>query len=284
MRTILVPIEGYQSDEAVLESALDLAGKFGSHVTALLGAPKPFVPVMHGASAMNFASVMADMEAHVQSMKLTATQVVADIAARRGVSLGAVTGSDTSPSIELVIEDGDETAIIVKHAPANDLVFFRREASEDGTFVTRALVKDVLEDSGRPLLLTSGRIASTFPTSAAIAWSGSAEGARAVAAALPFLAKAEKVSILTAATSRTDLSQGPRLAAYLSRHGIAAQTCAVSRVEDSVGQALHEAALSVSADLIVMGGFTRSRLRQTFFGGVTSALLANFQGTIFIAH
>lgn len=284
MRTILVPMQGYESDEPVLESALDLASKFGSHVTALLGAPRPFVPVMHGVPTVNMASVIADMGAHVQSMKRTATKMVADIAARRGVQLGAATGSDTSPSMELVIEDGDETAIVIRHAAANDLVFFDRGAFEDGLFVTRALVKDVLEDSGRPLLLTGGRIAPTFPTSAAIAWSGSAEGARAVTAALPFLAKAEKVSILTAASSRTDLTQGPRLAAYLARHGIAAQTCAVPHVENSVGQALHEAALSVSADLLVMGGFTRSRLRQTFFGGVTSSLLANFQGTIFIAH
>lgn len=284
MRTILAPIQGYQSDEAVLDSALDLAGKFGSHVTALLSAPRPFVPIMHGVPTVNVASVIANMEAQVQSMKRMATKMAADIAARRGVHLGAVTGSDTNPSMELVIEDGDETAIVTRHAATNDLVVFDRGAFEDGLFVTRALVKDVLEDSGRPLLLTSGRIASTFPTSAAIAWSGSTEGARAVTAALPFLVKAEKVSILTAATSRTDLTLGPRLAAYLSRHGIAAQTCAVPHVENSAGQALHEAALGVSADLLVMGGFTRSRLRQTFFGGVTSSLLANFRGAIFIAH
>lgn len=129
-------------------------------------------------------------------MSSTATKMVADIAARRGVQLGAVTGSDTSPSMELAMEDGDETAIVIRHAAANDL-FYHRGAFGDGLFVTGALVKDVLEDSGRPLLLTSGRVAPTFPTSAAMAWSGSAEGARAVTAALPFLAKAEKVSILT---------------------------------------------------------------------------------------
>lgn len=283
MKTILVPIQGYDSDRPAIEAALDVATIFGSHVTALLPAPKPFVPMMAGGVPGAMAMVMADMEAHVQSMKRSAAEAVESIASQRGVPLGA--GTAHGPSLELGIEDGDETMIVLRHATANDLVVFHREEPSEGeTFTTRSLVKDVLEGSGRPLLITSKRISTAFPASVAVAWSGSAEGARAVAAAMPFLAKARKVSILTAETSKTEVSQGPRLAAYLARHGIAAQARAVPRTEDSVGEALHAAALDVSADLVVMGGFTRSRLRQTFFGGVTSSMLDNYRGAIIMAH
>jgi nucleotide-binding universal stress UspA family protein len=105
-----------------------------------------------------------------------------------------------------------------------------------------------------------------------------------VTAALPFLAQAGRVTILTAARSKKNSAEGSRLRDYLCRHSVRAQTQTLAIDGQVVGEAIHEASQDVSTDLMVVGGFTHRRLRQTLFGGVTSYILDQHRGTILMAH
>ena len=108
-----------------------------------------------------------------------------------------------------------------------------------------------------------------------VAWNGTPESAHALAAAMPLLAQADTVSVLShhpgsnghvGATDETDVHG---LIAYLGWHGIAARIPPQAPEGHHVGQALVAGAVAASADLLVMGAYGHSRLREMVFGGAT---------------
>jgi nucleotide-binding universal stress UspA family protein len=117
-----------------------------------------------------------------------------------------------------------------------------------------------------------------------VAWNGSVEAARAVAGALPFLHAARAVHVLSAATWRTGAEAGLDLVRYLEWRGIAGTPRVVRLEGESVGAALLAAAGEVGADLLVMGGYGRTRLSELVLGGVTRHVLAHSSLALLISH
>jgi nucleotide-binding universal stress UspA family protein len=146
----------------------------------------------------------------------------------------------------------------------------------------------VLFETGRPVLVAgsgmgeagpSGR--SVSPRRVVVAWKESAEAARAVSAALPLLARAERVTAVSARDDDERTRGLDALATYLSWHGIAADRRLLAAYP-SVGEAL--AAAAVEADLVVMGGYSHSRLRELILGGVTRHMLEKTKLPLLLAH
>jgi nucleotide-binding universal stress UspA family protein len=117
----------------------------------------------------------------------------------------------------------------------------------------------------------------------AIAWNGSAQAARAVEGALPFLAGA-KVTVLTAAEKDEFVAAPAELSAYLAWHGVSASTATVEADSDAAGEALLAEAGKLGADLLVMGGYGHSRVREVILGGVTYHVLGNAEIPVLMAH
>jgi nucleotide-binding universal stress UspA family protein len=119
----------------------------------------------------------------------------------------------------------------------------------------------------------------------AIAWNGGTEAARAVGWALPFLDSAGAVHCLTAATRRTSAETAADLVDYLGWRGI---TCArhvgAAREGEAIGAALLRIAGEIGADLLVMGGYGRTRLSELVLGGVTRHVLAETELPLLISH
>ena len=118
-----------------------------------------------------------------------------------------------------------------------------------------------------------------------MAWDASATAARAVAAALPFLKAAGSVEIVCYVGDK-DIPRsaaGADLAVALVRHGVNA-TAKELPAGDDVATRLREQAAFYRADLIVMGAFVHSPIREWFFGGVTQALLKNSVTPLLVAH
>jgi nucleotide-binding universal stress UspA family protein len=121
-----------------------------------------------------------------------------------------------------------------------------------------------------------------------LAWDGGPQAARAAADALPFLANAAHVRVCVAATyfgmGKHGDEPGADVARWLAGHGAKVAVEVVEPKGKSVAEALTEAAKRDGCDMIVMGGFGHSRLRQSLFGGVTSDLLDAPPLPLFIAH
>ena len=140
-----------------------------------------------------------------------------------------------------------------------------------------------LVTAGRPLLLAPALPPGTVGKQIAVAWNGSTGGAQAVAAALPLLAKADAVHVLTVKTEKTRSSEGERLVDYLQWHGITARATVLPE-QDSVGDLLLANAGDLGADLLVMGGDVQNRLQELLLGGVTTYVFAHAKLPIFVAR
>jgi nucleotide-binding universal stress UspA family protein len=134
---------------------------------------------------------------------------------------------------------------------------------------------------GRPVFVAGPRAQDNDFRRLLVAWNGSVEAARAVSAALPFLCRAETVTLAAteSETGETPVTAG--LAEFLLCHGVQATT----RLLDAhrpAAEALCE--LAASADLLVMGAYTHGRLWQLIVGGVTRHLLRASPVPLLMAH
>ena len=141
-----------------------------------------------------------------------------------------------------------------------------------------------LFETGRRVLVAPLLAPTSLGRNIAIAWNGSAEASRAVANAIPFLTRSEAVIILAAETDKTPHSTAGELATYLAWHSIAAEIGDFSPERPSVGEALLGEATSRGADLLVMGGYSHSRMRQLILGSVTRHVLTAAELPVLMAH
>lgn len=174
---------------------------------------------------------------------------------------------------------------VATHALYADLTVF----TGGGVLATQARAQSfngALFETGRPILVLDGKPVR-FPeiSRALIAWNGSAQAAKAVHHALPYLGKSDKVHIVLIDPSDPSGTQsGNDIAAFLARNDL---NVAVDRIPgggEDISVALNRHALDIDADLIVMGGHGHSRLREWLFGSTTRNMLINQERPIFIAN
>ena len=132
----------------------------------------------------------------------------------------------------------------------------------------------VLFDSGRPVLI-SPRTDRSRRHADVPGVNGTTEFASAVLAALPWLQRAEAVRILSADGYQRRGPAAPELAAYLALHGVHADIVMFKSINGVVGAGLLAAARDFGCDMLAMGAYSHSRLRQLILGGVTRHVLEN---------
>ncbi|WP_371346672.1 universal stress protein [Ancylobacter sp. IITR112] len=116
-----------------------------------------------------------------------------------------------------------------------------------------------------------------------VAWKPSREAGHAVRFALPVLALADEVDVLTVQESKADVAaSGARLTAYLASHGVNAKHHHVAQGHANV--VIPQEVQKLGADLLVMGIYSRSRLAEMILGGVTASLLVDPPAPLFVAH
>ena len=152
------------------------------------------------------------------------------------------------------------------------------------------VMNGALFESGRPILLLpeGRRPASPRSQKVMIAWDASVEASKAVRDAIGLMKAAEAVHAVLIDPVPSFEGHGPEpgadLATYLGRHGIEATVHRLPREGKETGEVLRRTAADLGADLIVMGGFGHSRLRQRIFGGTTTAMLKNAAIPVLMAH
>jgi len=140
---------------------------------------------------------------------------------------------------------------------------------------------------GRPVLVVPRY--GTFETvgqRVLIAWNGSREATRAVNDAIPILKMATKVTVLSVDPEGEPDRRlpGADLALHLARHGIAAEAESTQALDIGVGDVLLSRAADLGADLIVMGAYGHSRLREMMLGGATRHLLQHMTVPVLMSH
>ncbi len=153
----------------------------------------------------------------------------------------------------------------------------------------RSVAEDVIFGSGRPVLafnpqkslLPSGRL-----TRVAVAWDGSRSAARAVADALPVLKRVEDVRVMTAVGEKASATAGQAgdLVRHLRTHGISAVPDEIDGRHRSIGASFAAYLEEVSPELLVMGAYGSSRIKEFVLGGATEHILNNCSTPVLLSH
>jgi nucleotide-binding universal stress UspA family protein len=167
---------------------------------------------------------------------------------------------------------GREEDIVAQQARLADLtVVPHPDAGEDVS--SSDALHAVLFDSGRPVLISPQVVPAKIGSRVCLAWNGTAESASSVLAAMPWMQRAEAVAILSADGYQRRGPGAADLAAYLALHQVHADIVTFRAAGGSVGAGLLGAAGEFGCDLLSMGAYSHSRLRQLILGGVTRHVL-----------
>ena len=185
------------------------------------------------------------------------------------------------PSVRFLDVTGRRDEVVAAHSRLSDLIVFGESATgiAGGTALEAAMMS-----AGRPVLIAPKATHAPVGGAVAIAWDESAEAARAVTAAIPFLEKARKVTILCVGSKELDPGPGSTLADYLALHGVVADVHLVDAQGRAAGEVLLETAEKSKTDLLVMGGYSHSRLLEFIIGGVTQHIRSHATIPVLMAH
>ncbi|MER8462557.1 universal stress protein [Mesorhizobium sp. M1396] len=274
-KTIVAILQNEQDAERVLDCAIPLANRFQSH---LIGIHAETLPVPYtsatGFPDTEFLQVSADMNRE-RAEKLQATFL------RRIEDSGL---SFEWRSLESF--SGDSALTGISSVRAADLIIAaQRETGGDPS----ADVDTLVYDAGRPVLVVphEGPLITTFKH-VLLAWNGSKEAARAAFDALPFIIEAEKTEILVIDPPETldDSAEaaGAEIASALSRHGATVSVSLQQSGGNSIDDIIQTRIAETGADLLVLGAFSHSWLRQLLFGGVTRSVLRTAPVAAFLSR
>lgn len=287
IRTILVPVDGTDAAKPALDAAFAVARDLAAHVDVLhvRVEAKDAVPLLGEGMSGAMIEEMIELAEKESRDRAAMAKTMFDTACSEYEA--SVVESPPPPgggvSAAWIEEKGREDEVTAWRGRLADLVAVSRPTPEAEVSAAMTL-NAALFETGRPVLMAPPASPARFGRKVAISWNGSAEAARAVAFALPLITRSEKTVILSAETDQTVTAMAPKLASYLSWHGVTAEVHTVSPSGHHVGETLLEACASIGIDLLVMGAYTHSRVRQLILGGVTRHVLSEASLPVFMAH
>lgn len=261
MRSILVQTGRDAGMTARLDTAMAIARFTGGHLTLLVD-----TPIHH------FVSVDPYGGNYVAREALDAALAADD---RLAAAFEDRLQTDDVP-FDVVHYETEPLAALGDAARLSDLVILPREG---------ALCGDLAIETRVPILVLPSEAELTLPlTLAAIAWDGSDQAAAALRAAVPLLKDCPSVSVLTVTSAQPGDFPATEALRYLSRHGISAELVEVGR-RGTTEESLAAEVDRLGAQVLVMGAFSRHRMTEFLFGGVTRYFLNDANPVpLLIAH
>jgi nucleotide-binding universal stress UspA family protein len=282
LRSLLVPVSGHAADEITLETALELARAFEAHLSAICIRPDP-TDVVRYVAEWSYPILIEDAVATAQTH---AADMAGKAAAlfdgwRKRHRLPAPGTAAGGVSLEWEERVGESGAVLRDLARFADLTVMRG-LGEKGPVEGDGMLEAVLFDAGRPVLLAPAKGRKTIFGTALIAWDGGPEALHAVTASLPILARSRHVKVLS--VNGDPHVKAADLIIYLHRHQVHADLVEITAAGGAVGAAVLTEARRLDADLLVMGAYRHSRMREVMFGGTTRHIVTNVELPVLMAH
>jgi nucleotide-binding universal stress UspA family protein len=265
------------SDETkggVIGYAVSLAAKFDAHLTGIAFAEDPFVPgsMFDGVSA----SLIAGYQQESKNAAKAAAAKFEESARGSGVTI-------ESRVVDTSLEGiGDTFGRLARRYDISVV----GQSSRKGPAET-LIIEGALFDSGRPVLVVPYTEREGFKADRALlCWDGSRSAARAFSDALPLIQGSKTVEIVTIAAKDDNKGEiaGADIAHHLARHGIKAALNRIVAPGTDIPNTILSHAADTSADLIVMGGYGHSRLREFVLGGATRGILESMTVPTLLSH
>jgi nucleotide-binding universal stress UspA family protein len=274
IKDVMVPLDGTAADEARLAAANNIADLFQSQIIGLF---------------LNVLPVVIAQEDGIGAMQAARLLQIAREAGDKAEARLTERLSRLQKPVELrrfdLLNDAARDVAAREARTADAFVALRPNRAPQEP---EHLIESVLFGSGRHIFLVPNR----KPPKAMFArilvgWNGTRESARALAEALPYLHKAQEATVVVVDDEPTAEGRavlGKDAVDHLKHHGINATLHRARLRDGDVGATLIAETRRLKADLIVMGGYGHSRLREWLLGGATYALLHKAPVPLLLAH
>jgi nucleotide-binding universal stress UspA family protein len=271
-KTLLTIATNPESAALTLASAAEFALACDAHLDAIaLGVDQLLLDYSYmGAVVMPTMTQAAEVQATATEAALNAAVIAQSPVLRAAV-------------VKSITQTGTLTEFVADRARFADLVILSCPAEHD--LDAESVLEAVLFGGAAPVLLVpEGKKLQIKPTRVMIAWNNSREALTAVRYAMPLLLSAKVVDIAIVAPTNIDGDPGAALCQMLVRHGVKAQVTILPKDMPRITDVLQRHANDSATDLMVMGAYTHSRLRETVLGGSTREILHGTRLAVLMAH
>lgn len=275
IKDILVSLSLDESGDTAGDYAMSVAELFGAHLSGIALAYIPVISVTMPMEALGADLIVAE---HAKNMKAAAAAVARfDQSMHAGGLRGEARLLDAG-----IAEASNEFGEFARRFDLSVVGQAKPSDPEGGIIVEGALF-----GSGRPVIVVPYIQRKGIKLDrVVVCWDGSRAAARATGDAIPFLTRAKKVDVVTIATAPAKCEEvpGADIAQHLARHGrnVEVQRLVVADIDTT--SAILSYVADAGADLIVMGGYGHSRLREFVLGGVTRGILGSMTVPVLMSH
>jgi nucleotide-binding universal stress UspA family protein len=278
-KTLTLVVTNKDADGAALAAAQGLARHHDAHLDVFCVGVDParYEPLPAGSAAIVMETGAAEARAHAQDM---ANWVEGEL---RNSGLAYAVQASVVPNLGL-------DAMIARLTRYSDLAIAAQPYGQGAGHMQVSALEASLFGTGVPILVipptSKANYAAPFER-VVIAWNESNEAFAAIRKAVPILAAADRVDVVLVdppshSPERSD--PGGAICLLLARHGVRAEVSILSRTLPRVSEVIARFAQDRSADLIVMGAYGHSRMREAILGGATRDMLEGAELPLFIAH
>jgi nucleotide-binding universal stress UspA family protein len=275
IKDIVVNLTGGSTKHPASDYAISVAEAFSAHIAGIAFAYEPVIPV----------SVLGGIPTELIDAQRAENTAVATDAIRRFDAAAKRAGlSAETRIIEASVAAAAE--IFGRIARRFDLAVVGQSERDKGP-AEDLMIEGALFESGRPVIVVPYIQSTGLKTDRMMAcWDGSRAAARAIADAMPLLAKAKLVELLIVSGERgkSDEIAGADMGQHLARQGLKVEVKRVPKGDIEVANVILSHVADSGADLIVMGGYGHSRLREFVLGGVTDSILSSMTVPVLMSH
>ncbi len=277
-KTILVHLDDSKACDKRVKAALDLAARQDAHLVGLYLALEFAAP----------AYLAAQMPSDLLEQQAARSREACDKALAAFDDAARKAGVHAEPRSARAYADEVED-LLGLHGRYADLVVLGQHDPDDARSMSESAVEHAVLAIGRPILLVPyvGATAG-FGKRPLLLWDASREAASAADDALPLLQAADKVDVLSvnpkAGIRGHGEEPGADIATVLARHGVKAEARHAVAKEISIADAILSSASDLGSDMLVMGAYGHSRLRELVLGGVTRSVLQHLAMPALMSH
>lgn len=287
IKTLLAPITGDKADVRVLDTALAMAQFTGAHIHVLYLHRDPSevvaTPMGYGMSATMVEPLIDAAEKQAEKALHQACVTYEKWKTKNRIEEAITLAPSKRVTAEFTQAIGRPSERLSKAGRIADLICCLRPTDQVSVDWS-GMVETALIETGKPILLAPTKKQMQPVKSIAIGWNGSQEAARAVSYAMPLLEVVEHVTVISCIGNDLSKLDVGAFTDSLRWHGINATAKILTPNNTNVSKRLQTAARKAEAQLIVIGGYSHSRLREFIFGGVTDDFMKDGDLPVLMAH
>ena len=284
-KTILLPIRESSTAVSLMETSISMAIRNKGHLDLLYVQDDPEHMIPFGTLGLSTSmrkTIIESATAAAAAQGEELRQSFVELCERYKINVQARGTEIGKPSADFLVLNGRRDSLIGKYGRLVDLIIVPQPTR---TTPPPSSFEAALRESGRPVLMVQrDKVLDVPGKRLAIGWNSSKEAAQAISTMLSNLQRAEKVYVLCSEKRMKQPINADEACVYLKCQGVTAETAVFNTESQSPGEALLSKSHELECDRLIVGGYSRPKIRDIIMGGVTGHLLKHADLPVIFVH